>query len=44
MEENWLNLMNLLKRILISTETVYHLMNKKKLMNLLKKNLMNFRF
>ena len=44
MGNNWLNLMNLLKRILISTEIVYHLMNKEKyLMNLLKKSLLNFR-
>ena len=43
MENNWLNLMNLLKRILISTEMIYHSKNKKNLMNLLKKNLMNFR-
>ena len=27
-ENNWLNLMNLLKRILISTEIVYHMKNK----------------
>ena len=29
MENNWLNLMNLFKKILISTEIVYHLNNKK---------------
>ena len=29
MENNWLNLMNLLKRILTSTEIVYHMKNKK---------------
>ena len=33
MENDWLNLMNLLKRILISAETVYHLKNKKKKFN-----------
>ena len=36
--------MNLLKKILIPTEIVHHLTNKKKyLIDLLKKNLMNFR-
>ena len=41
MENKGWNLMNLLKKILISTEIAYHLMNKKKkkLINLLKKNL-----
>ena len=40
MEKNWLNLMNLFKNILISTEIVYHLMNKEKyLMNLSEKDL-----
>ena len=29
MENNWLNLMNLLKRILISKKIVYHLKNQK---------------
>ena len=29
MENNWLNLVNLLKRILISTEIAQHLKNKK---------------
>ena len=29
MENYWLNLINLLKRILMSTATVYHLKNKK---------------
>ena len=29
MESNWLNLMNLLKRNLVSTEIVYNSMNKK---------------
>ena len=29
MENNWLNLMHLLKRIVISTEIAYHLKNKK---------------
>ena len=43
-ENNWLNLIDLLKKILIPTETVHHLTNKKKyLIDLLKKNLMNFR-
>ena len=37
--------MNLLKRVLISKEIVYHLKNKKNyLRNLLKKELMNFSF
>ena len=44
MENNWLDLMNLLKMILISTKAVYQLKNKKKyLMNLLKKNSLNLR-
>ena len=29
MESNWLNLMNILKKILIWTEIAYHLKNKK---------------
>ena len=33
MENNWLNLMNLLKRILVSTEIVYHFKNKNKQTN-----------
>ena len=33
MENNWLNLINLLKKILIPTGTVYHIKNKKKLLN-----------
>ena len=42
MGKNWLKLMNLLKKILIYTERVYHLMNEKKyLIDLLKKSLMN---
>ena len=42
MGKNWLKLMNLLKKILIYTERVYHLMNRKKyLIDLLKKSLMN---
>ena len=41
MENNWLNLMKLLEKILISTEILYHLKSKKKyLMNLLKKDLL----
>ena len=41
---NWLNLMNLLKKVLISKGMVYHLRNKTKyLMNFLKKDLMDFR-
>ena len=43
-ENNWLNLMSLLKKILILTDIVHHLTNEKKcLIDLLKKNLMNFR-
>ena len=43
MENSWLDLMKL-KRFLISTEIVCHLMKKKKyLIDLSKKNLMNFR-
>ena len=42
MEKNWLNLMNLFKRILTSTAIVHNLKNKKKyVMNLLKKRLLN---
>ena len=41
MENNWLNLIKVLKKSLISTEIVYHLQNKKKLMNLLKKYLLD---
>ena len=37
MENNCLNLMNLFKRILISTEIAYHLKNKKKIFNELTK-------
>ena len=33
MENNWLNLMKLLKRILILTEIVYHLKNQKQIFN-----------
>ena len=45
MENNWLNLINRLKRILISKEIVYHMKNKKKyLINLLEKDLLNFIF
>ena len=33
MENNWLNLMKLLKRILILTEIVYHLKNQKQISN-----------
>ena len=33
MENNWLNLMNLVKTILISTEIVHHLKDKKKKIN-----------
>ena len=40
MENNWLNLMNLLKRILISTKVAYYL-KKKYFMNLLQKGLLN---
>ena len=36
MQNNWLNIMNLVKMISILTEIAYHLKNKKKLMNLLK--------
>ena len=44
MENNWLNLMNPLKNILIPTERVYQLMIKNIcLIDLLKKNLANFR-
>ena len=43
--KNSLNLVHLLKRILISTEIAYHLKNEKKyLMNLLKKCLLNLEF
>ena len=42
-ENNWLNLINLIKRILISIEIVYHLKNKKKITNLLKKDILNLR-
>ena len=41
MENNWLDLMNLLKRILISTEIVYNMKTKKYLMALLEKGLLN---
>ena len=44
MENKGWNLMNLLKKILISTEIVYHLMNKKKKINkLIEKKFMNLR-
>ena len=45
MENKGWNLMNLLKKILISTEIVYHLMNKKKkqIKKLIEKNFMNLR-
>ena len=33
MEKNWLNLMNLFKRILTSTAIVHNLKNKKKICN-----------
>ena len=39
MENKGWNLMNLLKKILISTEIAYHLMNKKKINKLIEKNL-----
>ena len=43
MENKRLSLIHLFKRILILTETAYHLKRKKKLMNLLlKKGLLNF--
>ena len=43
MKNNWLNLMNLLKKILILTETIYHLKNKNTyIMNLLKKKSSEF--
>ena len=42
MENIWLNLMNLVKKILISTEIVHHLKDKKNnLINLLKKGLLD---
>ena len=37
MENKGLNLMKLLKKILISTEIVYHLMNKQKFSKLVEK-------
>ena len=42
MENNWLNLMNLLKRILILTEIVYHMKNKKIFNELIRKRLSEF--
>ena len=42
MENKGLNLMNLLKKILILTEIVYHLMNKKKINKLVEKNFYEF--
>ena len=43
MENKGWNLMNLLKKILISAEIAYHLMNKKKINKLIEKKFMNLR-
>ena len=42
MENNCLDLMNLLKRILISTELVYHMKNKKILNELIRESSSEF--
>ena len=42
MENNWLHLINLLKRILISTEIAYHMKNKKIFNKLVKEQFPEF--